>query len=151
MSSELTQGQWALIGCRLLWRRTAPGQIGGPGGRHLDTRWPVRRVDGGQCSWLGLRDLRGRVPLGRHPEIVDSARRLLRLLAESWTEILPGIQLHDQAIRGLSVHELRAADSLQLAAALVWSGNNPVDHQLVCLDDRLRSAARKEGLTVLPE
>ena len=81
----------------------------------------------------------------------ESARQPLRLLAESWTEILPGTQLRQQAIRSLSVHDLRAADSLQLAAALVWSGNDPVDHYLVCLDNRLRSAGRKEGFSIRPE
>lgn len=38
---------------------------------------------------------------------------------------------------------------LQLAAALVWAGKAPKGHQFVCLDQRLREAARKEGFTLL--
>jgi hypothetical protein len=45
---------------------------------------------------------------------------------------------------------LRAADALQLAAALVWCQGDPLQHGFVCLDQRLREAARREGFTALP-
>jgi hypothetical protein len=48
-------------------------------------------------------------------------------------------------------HPLRAADALQLAAALVWCDEAPQGTAFVCLDDRLRDAARREGFAVLPE
>lgn len=41
---------------------------------------------------------------------------------------------------------LRAADSLQLAAGLVWAGKTPKGRSFVCLDRKLREAARKDGL-----
>jgi predicted nucleic acid-binding protein len=58
------------------------------------------------------------------------------------------------AFRVLRVHQLRAADALQLAAALVWAGTpatgpSPVA-EIVTLDGRLAEAARLEGLSVLP-
>jgi hypothetical protein len=46
---------------------------------------------------------------------------------------------------------LRAADALQLAAALIWCEEQPAGEVFVCLDDRLREAARREGFTLVPE
>lgn len=51
------------------------------------------------------------------------------------------------AMRLLRVHPLRAADALQLGAALVWSGS-PAAGALHTLDDRLACAARIEGFEV---
>jgi hypothetical protein len=51
----------------------------------------------------------------------------------------------------LAAHPLRAADALQLAAALVWTGEAAAGEAFVCLDERLRDAARREGFEVLPE
>src|SRR5215472_7387400 len=42
----------------------------------------------------------------------------LDLLNRNWREILPGDHVRDLAMRLLDAHDLRAADSLQLAAAL---------------------------------
>src|SRR5439155_9378495 len=44
----------------------------------------------------------------------------LDLLSRGWREILPGDHVRDLAQRLLDTHELRAADSLQVAAALTW-------------------------------
>jgi hypothetical protein len=52
------------------------------------------------------------------------------------------------AERLLRVHALRSADSLQLAAAITAADHNPSTLELVCLDDRLTAAARREGFTV---
>jgi hypothetical protein len=40
---------------------------------------------------------------------------------------------------------LRAADAQQLAAALIASDNEPSMLEVVCLDQRLTEALRKEG------
>lgn len=53
-----------------------------------------------------------------------------------------------RAERVIAVHPLRAADSLQLAAALVVARDNPSNHTFFTLDDRLGDAARREGFTV---
>lgn len=81
----------------------------------------------------------------------EQARRVLSALAASWTEILAGNEVREHAARALLLHPLRAADSLQLAAALSWTGGRPSGHGFVCLDRRLRDAARREGFTVLPD
>lgn len=81
----------------------------------------------------------------------DRLRRLISLLANTWTEVEPSRDIRDLAERLLLLHPLRAADSLQLAAALVWAGKTPKGDYFMCLDRRLRGAARDEGFTVLPD
>jgi uncharacterized protein len=85
------------------------------------------------------------------PDAERKARRVVSRLAAAWTEILPGADLRDGAGRVLLRHPLSAADSLQLAAGLVWADARPSDHPFVCLDRRLREAALREGFRVLPE
>jgi predicted nucleic acid-binding protein len=54
-------------------------------------------------------------------------------------------------MRLLRIHSLRAADAIQLAAALEWSGSLPDSSAtLVTLDRRLAEAADLEGFTILP-
>jgi hypothetical protein len=74
---------------------------------------------------------------------------LLRTLERSWHEILPATAVRQAALRLLRVHPLRAADALQLAAALVWAAGDPQGLGLVTRDDRLADAARREGFEVL--
>ena len=51
-------------------------------------------------------------------------------------------------MRLLRVHPLRAADSVQLAALLVATSEEPSHLPLYTDDERLRTAARKEGFAV---
>ena len=78
------------------------------------------------------------------------ARHLLGLLAGTWSEVQPTDLLRATADRLLAAHPLRAADALQLAAALQWCQRRTTDRELVSFDIRLREAARKEGFTILP-
>jgi hypothetical protein len=55
-----------------------------------------------------------------------------------------------RASRLLTAHRLRAAHALQLGAALVWCEEQPAGETFVCLDRRLRAAARREGFTLFP-
>ncbi len=55
-----------------------------------------------------------------------------------------------RAKRLLAVHALRAADSMQLGAALAAVDDNPVGWEFVCLDNRLSAAAQREGFLLLP-
>ena len=75
---------------------------------------------------------------------------VLSELADAWTEIEPSDDIREITRRLLQNYPLRAADSLQLAAALVWCDKTPKGHHFVCLDMRLREAAVREGFTVLP-
>jgi predicted nucleic acid-binding protein len=54
------------------------------------------------------------------------------------------------ATRLLRMHPLRAADALQLGAALCWARSAPAGHSLITLDERLARAAVSEGFSVLP-
>ncbi len=72
----------------------------------------------------------------------------LDLLAESWNEVQPVAAVRGAARRLLRVHTLRAADALQLAAAVVAAEGQPASLEIVTLDERLAAAARREGFTV---
>ena len=79
---------------------------------------------------------------------VTSAIERLRALERAWHELIPTDALRGRARRLLRVHALRAADSLQLAAALRIAGDDPASVVFVSLDRRLVDAARREGLDV---
>jgi hypothetical protein len=49
------------------------------------------------------------------------------------------------------VHPVRAADALQLGAALLWRGEPGRAAEFVCLDERLRDAASREGFALKPD
>lgn len=80
-----------------------------------------------------------------------AARAVLRTLERAWSEVQPTEKVRTSAERMLAVHDLRAADALQLAAALDWCDGDTDGAALVCLDRRLRAAAQREGFLVLPE
>ena len=63
--------------------------------------------------------------------------------------VSPSRKLRDLAQRLVRVHALRAADSLQLAAALVAAEFDSRGFGFVVLDERLAFAARKEGFAVV--
>ena len=77
-----------------------------------------------------------------------AARAALDALRQSWHEIQPGESVREQALRLLRLHPLRAADALQLAAALEWSGT-PAAGIFLCYDERLNAAAWREGFSPL--
>ena len=83
------------------------------------------------------------------PADATTALQRLRQLERSWHQVTPTDAVRGVAQRLLRVHPLRAADSLQLAAALAIAGDDPNELGFVCLDQRLVEAARKEGLDVL--
>ena len=80
----------------------------------------------------------------------SSFRNEWKGLSEYWREISAIDHVKSRALRLLNTHELRAGDALQLGAALVACDDRPENLSFVCLDDRLRDAARREGFPVLP-
>ena len=76
---------------------------------------------------------------------VDLGFARLDRLTASWEEIEPSDQVRRTARRLLRVHPLRAADALQLAAALAAAEGRPTSLELVTLDEQLAAAARREG------
>ena len=71
------------------------------------------------------------------------------MLSRGWSEILPSEDLRDLAMQLFDQYALRAADSLQLAAALVWCGQRPAKRNFICGDWRLSEAAEALGFSVL--
>jgi predicted nucleic acid-binding protein len=80
---------------------------------------------------------------------VEVAFAAARQLADGWHEIVPSDSVRRTAERLLRTHPLRAADSLQLAAAISAADHDPTTLDFVCLDARLTTAARREGFTVI--
>jgi len=70
-------------------------------------------------------------------------------LRSRWTEVTPLDEVRSLAERLLGAHLLRAADSLQLAAALIWCNRHPRGKTFVGSDEQLLEAAEKEGFNVV--
>lgn len=73
----------------------------------------------------------------------------LDAFCEACLEILPSEEVRKRAMRLLRMHPLRAADALQLGAALVAAREDPSSLELVASDDQLKRAAEREGFLVL--
>ena len=72
----------------------------------------------------------------------------LKQLSAAWHEVEAGHAVREAAVRFLRVHPLRAGDATQLAAAFIAANRQPGTLEIVTLDDRVASAARKEGFAV---
>ena len=83
------------------------------------------------------------------PSDFRKAKAQLVLLEQAWSEVVSVERARERARRLLESHPLRAADALQLAAALVLSEERPEELPFVTLDERLGQAAEKEGFTLL--
>lgn len=115
------------------------------------------RSDSGVLAWWGARvecesaisrlEREGRL----QRRSANSARQRLGRFAATWHEVQPSDRLREDACRLLRVHDLRAADSLQLAAGLTASEGRPPTLIFVCLDQRLAAAAEREGFPVIGE
>ena len=81
----------------------------------------------------------------------EVSRHLARLsgLSRVWYEVQPSRRIVKLAQRLLRVHPLRAADSLQLAAAIAVAEEDPSSVGFVCFDARLNRAASREGFPIL--
>jgi predicted nucleic acid-binding protein len=114
----------------------------------------VAEEDPVMCVWWAteLECVSALARLEREGALTDTATTValerLDLLAESWNEVQPVVAVRGAARRLLRVHTLRAADALQLAAAVVAAEGQPASLEIVTLDERLAAAARREGFTV---
>ena len=79
----------------------------------------------------------------------SKSKEQLAALERVWSEVISVERVRERARRLLETHPLRAADSLQLAAALLTSEENPQGFPFVTLDRRLGDAAEKEGFHVI--
>jgi predicted nucleic acid-binding protein len=114
------------------------------------------RSDGRRTLWWGSPVECQSALFRRHRDtplpaaLLEGALRRLADLVEASDVVAPTIPLRERAGRLLGAHPLRAGDALQLAAALGWCENAPAGETFVCLDARLREAARREGFAILP-
>lgn len=83
------------------------------------------------------------------PAVFETGKRRLALLESAWSEVTQVEAVRARARRLLESHPLRAADALQLAAALVAVEERPATIPFLTFDERLADAARREGFTVL--
>lgn len=112
-------------------------------------------ADPGLVVWWGtevecVSAISRRERMAEPAEVTSALDRLDELRAE-WDEIEPTESIRRTARRLLRTHPLRAADALQLAAALNAAGDDPASLDVVTLDYRLVDAARREGFRVVPQ
>jgi uncharacterized protein len=116
----------------------------------------ILSLDGDMVVWWATRNECISALTRRYREGTFSGRArtqatsIVIALAGVWSEIQPMEALRLHAERLLMVHPLRAADAMQLAAALIWAEDTPRGLEFICLDQHLAEAAGREGFTVLP-
>jgi predicted nucleic acid-binding protein len=69
-------------------------------------------------------------------------------LARRWVLVHESDSIIPSACRLLELYPLRAADAMQLAAALEACENNPSGLPMITADQRLADAARQAGFSV---
>jgi predicted nucleic acid-binding protein len=91
--------------------------------------------------------------LHRSSMLDDDARQAalnrLSLLSRGWREVLPTDRLRTQAGVLLDTYSLRAADSLQLASAMIWCQQRTARQRFISSDLRLSHAAAQAGFAVV--
>ncbi len=105
--------------------------------------WALARVE--LLSALARR--RRELPLMMNE--LRAARRQLLAVYERWLEIAELDAVRQHAERIVETHPLRAADALQIGAALVAAAGDPYSLEFVTFDRRLAQAADREGFPVL--
>jgi uncharacterized protein len=78
-----------------------------------------------------------------------TALRRLEERAARWTEVESLAAVRLRAERLLALHALRAADALQLGAALTYCAELPRGRVFLTRDGELGAAAAREGFTVV--
>ena len=96
------------------------------------------------CSALARIERENRITLSQRLK----AEIRLEILERIWTEILPNPRIKELAKTFPAKYKLKAADSFQLAAALVWRGENPKGKDFVSGDEQLIKVAENVGFTV---
>ena len=85
----------------------------------------------------------------RSATILTVARRNIMRAWDGWSEITNVELVRRHAERLVESYPLRAADALQLGAALIAAEGDPANLELVTLDHNLADAAEREGFAVL--
>ena len=117
--------------------------------------WGLYRQDPIVTWWGSELEIFGAIQrLARHggitPKAKQAAEARLALLSRQWKVIAPSNQVRTIAEDCLKKYDLRTADALQLASALVWCKQLPKNRTFVCRDARLSAAAAAAGLQIKP-
>ena len=99
------------------------------------------------ASAIARREREGELQTNEVPELLA----WLDGMAERWYEVQPCERIRLLARRLLRVHTLRAADALQLAAAMEVAEDDPSSVGFVSFDSRLNVAASREGFLLRAE
>jgi len=78
-----------------------------------------------------------------------AVRRDLIRAWEQWSEVTAMEIVRRHAERIVEMHPLRAADALQIGAAVLAAEDNPAGLEFVTFDENLADAAEREGFRVL--
>jgi predicted nucleic acid-binding protein len=79
----------------------------------------------------------------------EAARDEFLRVSLDWSEVAELVAVRRHAERVVEKYPLRAADALQLGAALVAADGQPDSLEFVTLDRRLADAASREGFPIL--
>ncbi len=82
------------------------------------------------------------------PRLIEARRELIRAW-ERWSEVTAVEVARRVAERVVETHPVRAADALQIGAAMVAAEGDPSSLDFVTLDGRQAEAAEREGFRVL--
>jgi len=104
--------------------------------------------------WATTVEIRSAIArLHRSGKLDDAGRQAalnrLAVLSRGWREVLPSDKLRDQAGILVDMYSLRAADSLQLASAIIWCQQRPAQRKFVSSDLRLCEAAAQVGFAIV--
>jgi predicted nucleic acid-binding protein len=130
----------------------APAFVAEPSSRQVK-RW--LRDDPAVVVWMFTRvELAATIARRRseRPEMAVNWERSLREIAESsatWTEIAEAEAVRRKAEDVLQRHLLRAADALQIGAALIAADGDRSAVEFVTFDRRLAAAAAREDFAIL--
>lgn len=116
-------------------------------------REAVRRVET-VVWWATAVEIASAIARSRQSGSIDdpeaqNAYAALNRLKVQWREMAPDGEVRDLACDLLGRYPLRAADSLQLAAAMVWCRGKPAGRTFFCADRRLSEAALAAGFSVI--
>jgi uncharacterized protein len=130
----------ALIPLCILQPQTASARALNP--KHQIVAWWATEVE----------ILSGLTRLQRMAEITrtqfNAGKRLARVLIGDWMAVHESTSITSDACALLETYPLRAADALQLAAALEACDRKPQGYVFITADQRLADAARDTGFTV---
>lgn len=105
-------------------------------------------------AWTTVIECGSAIARAEHEGLLDTKGATVALarldeLATRWREVEPSNDLREICRRLLRAHRLRASDAVQLASATIASERRPESLTFFALDQRLVSAAMKEGFKVI--